>query len=174
MVADDCGLLSFLDLLLRHEEDGSISTLMYRNPTHTDSYFDLSTQYLQAHKAAVVYSLMSRTQSLLSSILSQTDEEVRITTALQSNGYPLKFIRSVPDPTGAVPDNDVTYTSTSIVLPYIKGASEGVRQFLALIHVRTIFRLAHILHKSLGHVKMSIPLNRRHTLAKPVDPSSCI
>ena len=80
--------------------------------THTDRYLDFSSHHPQAHKAAVVHTLMSRAQSLPSSILASTDDEVRVTTALQSNGYPLKFIRISSTPTGAVPDDGTTETKS--------------------------------------------------------------
>ena len=70
----------------------------------------------QAHKAAVVCTVMSRAQSLPSSVLAWTDEEVRVATALQSNSYPLKFIRTSSTLTGAVPDDDATQTSSSNIL----------------------------------------------------------
>ena len=76
------GPLPFLDLLLRREEDGSISTSVYRKPTNTDRYLDFSSHHPQAHKAAVVRTLMNRAKVLPSTVLARTDEEVQVTAAL--------------------------------------------------------------------------------------------
>ena len=117
---------------------------------------------------------MSRAQSLPSCVLARTDEEVRVTTALQSNGYPLKFIRTSSTPTGAVPDDGATQTRSSSVLPYIKGASEAVRRILAPLHVRTNFTPAHTLRKAfLVHVKDSVPLEQRSGVVYCIHCSVC-
>ena len=129
--------LPFLDLLLRREEDGFISTSVYRKPTNTDRYLDFSSHHPQAHKAAVVCTLMTRAKVLPSSVLARTDEEVQVTAALQSSGYPLRFIRNSSTPTARVPIANETHTS-SITLPYIKGVSEAIRRILAPLCVRTM------------------------------------
>ena len=48
------GRLPFLDVLLGHEEDGSISTTKYRKLTHIDRYLDFSSHHPLAHKIVVV------------------------------------------------------------------------------------------------------------------------
>ena len=120
--------LPFLDLL-RCEEDGSIFTSVYRKPTHTDRYLDFTSHHPQAYKAAVVRILSCPELSHCPprSVLACTNEEVRVMTALHSNGYSLKFIRTSSTPTGGVPDDGATQTSSSSALPYIKGVSEAVR-----------------------------------------------
>lgn len=121
------GQLQFLDLLLRGEEDGSISTSVYRKSTNTDRYLDFSSHHPQA---AVVLTLMYRAKILPSSVFAHTDEEVQVTAALQSSGYPLRFIQNSSTPTERVPIADETHTS-SITLPYIKGVSEAIHRILA-------------------------------------------
>ena len=77
------GRLPFLDVLLEHKEDGSISTTVYRKPTHTDRYLDFS-----SHNIAVVKTLHSRAEAISSSVVHK-DSEVRHTRrALGTNGYP--------------------------------------------------------------------------------------
>ena len=166
------GQLPFLDLLLRREEDGSISTSVYRKPTNTDRYLDFSSHHPQAHKAAVVRTLMNRAKVLPSSVLAHTDEEVQVTAALQSSGYPLRFIQKSSTPTARVPIADATHTS-SITLPYIKGVSEAIRRILAPLCVRTSFRPAHTLRKVLVHVKDSIPPEQRSGVVYRIPCSEC-
>ena len=54
----------------------------------------------------------------------------QVTTALQSNGYPLKFIRNWFTPAARASNTNTPQTS-SIVLPYIRGVSEAIRRILA-------------------------------------------
>ena len=53
------GCLPFLDVNLQGCGDGSISTSVYRKPTHTDKYLDFSSHHPLTHKAAVVRTLLS-------------------------------------------------------------------------------------------------------------------
>ena len=50
--------MPFLDVLLMREEDGTVSTLVYRKPTHTDQYLAFESHHPMAHKRAVVRILM--------------------------------------------------------------------------------------------------------------------
>ena len=102
----------FLALLLRCEEDSSTSTSVYRKSTHTDRYLDFSSHHPK--RCSCLYShVQSSVIALLQ--LAHTNDEVRVTTALQSNGYPLDFTRTSSTPTGAVPDDGLTQTSSSIL-----------------------------------------------------------
>ena len=78
--------LPFLDLLIQREEDRSISTSVYKEPTHTDRYLDFVFYHPHAHKVGVACILMNQVQSLSSSVLARTDEDVQVTTSLQCNG----------------------------------------------------------------------------------------
>ena len=86
------GQLPFLDILLNREEDGSISTSVYRKATHTDQYLSFHSHHPAVHKRAVVRTLMCRTEALFSSGVSRAQEEKLVSQALQGNGYPKGLI----------------------------------------------------------------------------------
>ena len=86
------GQLPFLDVLLTREEDGTISTEVYRKPTHTDKYLAFDSHHPTAHKRAVVKTWMGRAETLSSSGVSRVQEEKRIQDSLRRNGYPTAFI----------------------------------------------------------------------------------
>ena len=46
--------LPFLDELLTHQADGTISTLVFRKSTHTDKYLDFTSHHPLAHKVSVI------------------------------------------------------------------------------------------------------------------------
>ena len=80
------GRLPFLDVLLTREEDGSISTSVFRKATHTDQYLAFESHHPTAHKKAVVRTLMCRAETLSSSGVSRAQEEVRVQHSLRKNG----------------------------------------------------------------------------------------
>ena len=68
------------------DSDGSISTSVYRKPTHTDQYLHFQSHHPVAHKWAVVKTLMGRAEDL-SSTVNRVEEEKHVVEALQTNGY---------------------------------------------------------------------------------------
>ena len=61
------GQLPFLDVLLTREDDGGISTSVFRKATHMDQYLAYESHHPTAHKKAVVRTLMCRAETLSSS-----------------------------------------------------------------------------------------------------------
>ena len=59
----DDGRLPFLDVQLCREDDGSISTSVYRKAMHTNQYLSFTSHHPMAHKAAVVRTLMTRAKT---------------------------------------------------------------------------------------------------------------
>ena len=60
------GKLPFLDVLLKREEDSSISTLVFRTATHTNQYLANESHHPTTHKKTVVRTLMCRAETLSS------------------------------------------------------------------------------------------------------------
>ena len=106
------------------------------NTTHTN--FDFSSHHPLPHKIAVVRTLYSRAQALMSSVVTRTQEQHTISKALAHNGYPATYIHhhSQPshDPTSRSQPPNIT---TSATIPYIKCTSEAIRQALSPLGIRT-------------------------------------
>ena len=56
-------VIPFLDVTILHNDDGSLSTKVYRMPTHTDQYLQFCSYHPTAHKRAVVSTLLKRAAS---------------------------------------------------------------------------------------------------------------
>ena len=100
--------LPFLDSLLTHESDGSISTSVYRKKTHTDQYLQFSSHHPLAHKKSVITTLFHRATALSSDMVESVKGNRRVTRALKNNGYPSSFIHqsSNSTPPSTSPDRD--------------------------------------------------------------------
>ena len=56
------GKIAFLDTMAHHQEDGRLTTTVYRKPTQTDRYLSFSSHHPSMHKRAVIKSLMDRAE----------------------------------------------------------------------------------------------------------------
>ena len=56
-------VIPFLDVEIMRNVDGSLSTKVYRKPTHTDQYLQFSSHHPMAHKPSVVSTLLKKAAS---------------------------------------------------------------------------------------------------------------
>ena len=63
--------LPFLDCLVSLKEDGSLSTSVYRKPTHTDQYLQFDSHHPLIHKLGVIRTLEHRANTVISEIKEQ-------------------------------------------------------------------------------------------------------
>ena len=166
------GQLPFLDVLLTREDDGSISTSVFRKATHTDQYLAYESHHPTAHKKAVVRTLMNRAETLSSSGVSRAQEEERIQQSLQKNGYPVAFItrHSLPQP---VPQNDKQTARASVTVPYIHGLSQSIRRVLSPLAIKVTFRPFRTLMQELVHLKDPVPEKQRKGVVYSIRCGDC-
>ena len=72
------GSMPFLDILVTPKQDGSLSTTVYRKPTHTDLYLQWDSHHTISSKYSVVGTLHHRAKTLCSSpqLLQQEEEHL--------------------------------------------------------------------------------------------------
>ncbi len=85
--------LSFLDTLIHHHENGTITTKAYRKQSHTNQYQHFDSRHPMAHKQAVIKTLFNRAKGVCSNALDRMKKELYITNALKDNGYPLTVVK---------------------------------------------------------------------------------
>ena len=85
-------VIPFLDVMILHNDDGSLSTKVYCKPTHTDQYLQFSSHHPTAHKQAIVVTLLKRAAShcFMNSLVREERSYVKET--LHRNGYPEGFL----------------------------------------------------------------------------------
>ena len=149
--------LPFLDVLLTKEDDGTISTSVYRKKTHTDQYLQFSSHHPLSHKVSVIKTLFTRAESLSSTSIERATEEVHITEALQTNGYPTTLITKNRTSRPPVTDIPTEKPSAKVTLPYVQGQSEAIRRILQKLNITTSFKPVTTLRQILSHPKDPIP-----------------
>ena len=72
------GSMPFLDKLITPGEDGSLTTTVYRNPTHTDLYMQWDSHHAISSKDSVIGTLHHRANTICSSpeLLQQEKEHL--------------------------------------------------------------------------------------------------
>ena len=88
------GKISFLDTLVSRK-NGVIAVDVYRKPTHTDKYLDFNSHHDNLHKANTASTLLHRALNLSNSSEGIKRELNHVHAALESNGYPSKFIKNL-------------------------------------------------------------------------------
>ena len=116
---------------------------------------------------------MCRAEALSPSGVSRSQEEKRVTQALQRNGFPKSFIQkhTCPQPDRVSPcDRDVR---ASLTLPYFGGLSESIRRVLAPLAIQVSFRPFRTLRQELVHPKDQVPANRRKGVVYSIPCAQC-
>ena len=86
MEEESNGELAFLDTLLK-QNNGEISVLVYRKPTHTDQHLHYSSHYQTSCKESVVSSFFNRAYSIITNKDGLHKEKPKIKQVLKENGY---------------------------------------------------------------------------------------
>ena len=73
------GSMPFLDTLVTPQDDGTLTTSIYRKPTHTDSYLQLDSHHNLACKYSVINTFTHRAKALCSNS-TLLEEENETTT----------------------------------------------------------------------------------------------
>ena len=82
------GSIVFQDVLLTHELDGSLSTSIFRKPTHTGRYLSFNSHYPFSQKLSIARTLYSRAEKIINNDSNRKSELSKIKDTLQSNGFP--------------------------------------------------------------------------------------
>ena len=123
------GKLAFLDTLVKKHENGKLSVLVYRKPTHTDQYLNCKSHHQSSCKDSVISSLVNRTMDVISENNDQQTELTYVTNALLANGYPKQQIekvkRNISRKVILTPTEEITIEDPKayVNLPYINGTS---------------------------------------------------
>ena len=170
------GVLPYLDVLLRHCDDGEISTSVYRKPTHTNKYLDFSSHHPLQHKVSVIRTLFTRARTLSSSLVEQKEEELVVSRALRLNGYPRQLIARHSrqlSPQNQLNRSTERETVASITLPYIRGVSEHIRRVLAGLNIRVSLYPFLTLRRLLVRPKDPIDQDRKKGIVYRINCKDC-
>ena len=184
MEEESNGELAFLDTLLKRN-NGEISVLVYRKPTHTDQYLHYSSHHQTSCKENVVSSLFNRAYSIITNKGDLHKENARIKQMLKENGYRESIINkifrritnnhSLPQSQQLTQATDIQgkEIKTSINLPYVEGTSEKLRRILRSHKIRSTFYTEMTLRKLLCKPKDRVATEDKNNIVYEIDGSNC-
>ena len=163
------GSLPFLDTLVTVEEDGSLSTSIYRKPTHTNQYLQWDSHHSIANKYSVKNSLLHRANNICSNQEQKKEELSHIEEALTSCKYPswaiqrakLKKNMQQQNKNNKRPNNNNFNNRCSITVPYNQGLSESFKNIGRKYGIQVHFKSGRTLKDELVAPKDKDPITKK-------------
>ena len=147
------GSIPFLDTIVKPEADGTLSTTVYRKPTHTDQYVQWDSHHHLSAKFSVVHTLSHRASTVCSKHELLQKEKDHLRRALTKCNYPKwaldkvekrlnKSTRQATDggTTGAQPTTNEATNKGHIVIPYTQGLCESIKKICGRYGIQTHFK----------------------------------
>ena len=159
------GSMPFLDILISPKEDGSLSTTVYRKPTHTDLYLQWDSNHTVSPMYSVVGSLHHRAQTICSSpeLLQQEEEHlkqaltIRKYTAWALNKGKIKIKATAIKNSRGTKNSGNSIQKSHMVIPYYKGISDSIRKTCSKHGVQVYFKGGNTIKNLLVAQKTKIP-----------------
>ncbi|XP_041483471.1 uncharacterized protein LOC121430261 [Lytechinus variegatus] len=152
MEREDNNRIAFLDTLVHRDDEGRLTTTVYRKPTHTDQYLAYDSHHPQSVKRGVVKCLYDRASRIVSKPQCTAAEKQRIASALVSNGYPRSFLNRVTKRKN-VAEEDIVRCKSTVVLPFVDSISRQLRRHLEKYSIRAVFKSDTTIRKQLVRPK---------------------
>ena len=141
------------------EEDGSISTNVFRKKTHTNQYLDFHSNHHARQKIGIISTLMKRI-NIISKEEDKTIEQDTVKNAFRACGYP-EWVVNKDQSQKKKREKEEFLTSVSI--PYNKGISESFARIMKKYKVDTIHKPS----TTIKNVLCSKAKDKLHPMDKP-------
>jgi hypothetical protein len=112
----------FLDVLVFREKT-TLTTRVYRNPTHTGRYLNFKSNHQPHVKQGLIQSLHNRASTIFQKRQDLVKEFSSVRRDLQLNIYPQRFIDSVINSKGSRRLSEKQKPLGSVYIPYVKAVS---------------------------------------------------
>ena len=157
--------IPFLDALSTQEDDGHVSTKVYRKPTHTDQYLNWNSNHHLQHKRSVVRSLLRRADKIVTSEEDKKVEKQHISRVLAANGYQ-KWALTLPPPKKQRTEPTENRAPSAekkhpVALPYVQGVSEKLHRIFTKHGAPAYHKPYNTLKSLLVHPKDQSEIHRK-------------
>ena len=147
---------AFLDVKVTQNRDNTISTIIYKNLTHTDIYLQFDSHHPKHHKFAVAKDLHNRIDAHITNSDDKATLHKEMQHTLMLNGFPGRFSCLALK---EKPRRATTSFKSFACLFYIHGTTDKIQRVLNDIGVKVTMRLFVTIGKSLPSPKDSLDVN---------------
>ena len=154
--------LPMLDAKMKIQDNGAISTSVYRKPTHTDQYLQFDSHQPLQHKLGVVRTLKHRAHTVCSTPAALEAELAHLDKVLSVSGYPPWALAASPLSDKAVPHPSTARTSRvrgHVSLPYVDGVTDILMRKFRQHGVVSHAKPANTIRQFLGSPKDKDPMD---------------
>ena len=181
MLEESNGDLALLDTFLKWN-NGEISVMVYRKPTHTDQYLHYNSQHENMCKESGVF---CRAYSIITNKDGLHKENATLKQVLKENGYQesinnkifkgIKNNHSLPQSQQLTQATDIQEEEIrmSINLLYVEGTSEKLRHIRRSHKIRSTFYTENFLYKLLSKPRDRVATEDENIIAYEIDRSNC-
>ena len=142
------GSIPFLDLLITPKVDGTLTTKVYRKPTHTDQYLQWDSNHNLASKYSVINTLTQRARTLCSTPEFINKELEHLEEVLRGFKYPRWAIKKIlhkqkhqQDKTNKKKQHQSLHKKIChMVVPYSQGISESFKNICKKYGIQVYFK----------------------------------
>ncbi|XP_071484134.1 uncharacterized protein [Diadema antillarum] len=138
------GHLAFLDVEVHVDSDGTLSTSVYRKPTHKDQYLNFQSHHPLVHKLAVIRTLFHRADTIVHSPSEVEKEKANIKNALAGCGYPDWAFSKADTPKQPSKNTRRTHgvqgRKVTITIPYVHDLSDKIKRLFQKQDITTAFK----------------------------------
>ena len=163
--------MPFLDILITPQEDGSLSTTVYRKPIHTDIYLQWDSSHTVASKYSVVGHSITEPKSYVQDLRCYKKKNNIYKKAPTKCKYPAWALNRVKIKTKAPANNqnrrDTTNSGNNnnqkpyMVVPYYKGLSESLKKICSKHGVQVYFKGVNTIKNLLVAPKDQDPIQKK-------------
>ena len=139
------GSMPFLDILVTPQEDGTLTSKVYRKPTHTDQYLQWDSHHNLACKYSVINTLTHRAKAACSNSQLLKEKLHHLEGALSKCKYPRwafqKILKDQETKKNKKKERKTTIQKRChIVVPYTKGLCKSYKSICGKYGVQAYFR----------------------------------
>ena len=153
--------IPFLDTTIRVEEDGTITSRVYRKKTHTNQFLNFQSNHHLKQKVGIVSTLMKRLE-WVSKEEDQEEERKLLQRSFRACGYPEWTVQQKKKKTNKMKVHEEE-SIAKITVPYNKGLSERFARIMRKYKVETIHKPT----STIKNVLCSKAKDKLHPMDKP-------
>ncbi|BHF57766.1 hypothetical protein SprV_0100071200 [Sparganum proliferum] len=130
------GMLSFLDVQVSRQEDGTLQTGVFRKATDTEKILHYNSNHPLSHKRSCVRTLFHRIHTHCSTEAEKLRERKTLWHLFLANGYPRSFVNKCLYRRHTRTDGEEKQRpETFRVLPYVRNVTEATERMLRPLNV---------------------------------------